>query len=469
MILAYLYCIMVSTYMSKKLWLRVGVMGIVLVAILSSIVTAIKQLNNNPLFDLVGETIELSGTIKGDPDLSGETSTARLGNIEHNGESIDGVVFLYGKMNPEPERDDRITVHGKLASGFGTFIGTFYQPKIVALQKPEPGSLALKIRNTFAKSVQDTLGGREAKLGLAYLLGMRNELDDTTLEMLSLVGLTHIVVASGTHLGIIIDFVRRKFGKISRFAGLLFSLVFILVFGQIVGWTASITRAGLVSGFMLLGWYYGRHLGAWRVILIAMAITLTINPMYIVDVGWLLSFASFAGIMILEPMLVEFFYGRKKSKNSRRPGIIANLILASISATLMCMPILLYFFGSISVVSLVANVLILPTIPFAMGLTGLVGLVGFLPNFFVFDWLRFLFVKVSTILLDYHLFVIDFFAKQKNMIVTIDKNNPWVFLLYIFILLPFMIGAIKLAHRRRVAKLRVYENPEKYLPFTASN
>ena len=460
---------MVYTYMGKKLWLRVGLMGIVLAMIVFSIIRALYQIEaKNPLSDLIGQTIEVTGVIEGDPDISGETSSARLCSLIYNGDTISGTIYLYGYFDPEPERGDKVTIRGKLAQGFGTFVGAFYRPKIITLLKPEPKSITLGLRNSFATSVRGTIGGREAKLGLAYLLGMRNGLDDETLGMLSLIGLTHIVVASGTHLGIIVDFFRKKFGKISRFAGLLFGAVCVLLFGQIVGWTASITRAAIVSGLMMIGWYYGRKLNAGRVILIAIAITLTINPMYIVDIGWLLSFAAFIGIMVLEPMLEEFFYGRidAKHKTAKRPGIIAQLVMASVTATLMCVPILLYYFGSISVISIVANVLILPTIPFAMGMTALTGLIGFLPSFFLLDWMRYIVIKVTTLILDYHLFVMEIFARQTNLIITMDKYNPLVFLLYIPILTLFAIGLIKRQLLRRKAKLRVYSDPEKYLPYT---
>ena len=327
--------------------------------------------------------------------------------------------------------------------------------------KKGPQGIALTVRDEFAQSVKDTVGGKEAELGLAYLVGMKDGLDKETQEMLRAVGMTHIVVASGTHLGIIVGFFRKWFGKISRFAGALFGMVFIVVFAAIVGWTASITRAAIVAGLSMLGWYYGRKLGAMRVILIAMATTLLINPLYAVDLGWQLSFASFAGIMLLMPMMVDFFFGKKQ-----KPGAIAELVLASVAATLMCIPILLYYFGTISLISLVANVLILPTIPCAMGLVFVAGLVGFLPNFILFDWLRFIVVKITTFVLDYHLAVVEFFAKQTSFIVEIPKSQAWVLLLYVPILAPFIVGYIQKMRARKKAKLRIRSNPEKYLPFT---
>ena len=331
--------------------------------------------------------------------------------------------------------------------------------------KAEPKGLALEVRDKFAESAKDTLGGTEAKLGLAYLAGMKGELDDKTLEMLRAVGLAHIVVASGTHLGIIVGFSRKWFGKVSRFAGALFSLVFIFIFGQIIGWTASITRAAIVAVLSIIGWYYGRKLEAWRVILFAMAATLLINPLYIIDLGWLLSFASFIGILIIAPILTEFFYGRKLKK---KPNKVAEIIIASVAAMAMCAPISIYYFGSISAIAVVANLLILPTIPLVMGLTFLTGLVGFLPSFFLFDWLRFVVVKITTFLLDYHLAVVEFFSKQTSFILTLPKENPWVFLFYLPIVMLVAIYYAKRAKRRKRAKLRVWSNSEKYLPLTAA-
>lgn len=330
--------------------------------------------------------------------------------------------------------------------------------------KAEPIGLALSVRDKFAGSVNDTLGGKEAKLGLAYLAGMKGGLDKETLEMLRAVGLSHIVVASGTHLGIIVDFARKRFGKISRFAGALFGAVFIFIFGQIIGWTASITRAAVVAGLSILGWYYGRKLEAWRVILFAMAVTLLVNPLYIIDLGWQLSFASFVGIMILAPMMVEFFYGR--GRKARMPSAVAEIIIASIAATVMCAPITIFYFGSISIIAVVANLLILPTIPLAMGLTFLTGLVGFLPAFFLFDWIKFIVVKITTLLLDYHLVVVEFFSKQRGFILQVPKENPLVYILYIPVAVLIIMYYVRRFRRRRTAKLRVRSDPERWLPFS---
>lgn len=278
------------------------------------------------------------------------------------------------------------------------------------------------IRDWFSTRIQSTIPEPESKLGIAYLLGVKDGLPNELNSAIKDVGLAHIVVASGTHLSILVDVCRKIFGKISRFAGLLFSIIFIVFFMVMVGWTPSILRAGIMSILTISMWYVGRKFEPWRIILITMTATLLIDSTFLTNLGWLLSFSSFIGVMILGPALQRFFYGKSK------PNFVASTTLTTIAATLATLPITLYYFGSISLIAVVANLLILPTLPFVMGLvffSGIFPFVGFL----------------AKLALDFHIFVVNFFAEQSYFIIKIPERNPWIFLLYIPILLPFLIGA----------------------------
>ena len=186
-----------------------------------------------------------------------------------------------------------------------------------------------------------------------------------------------------------------------------------------------------MSIFSLIAWYVGRRFDAWRLLLLVAAITLLYNPMYILDLGWLLSFASFAGILILGPLLTKMFYGDKK------PNFLAAIFLETISASLLCMPILLFTFGQISLISLVANLLILPTIPIAMALTFVTGVLSFWP------WLAQLLGHISELILNLHLGIINFFGEQTIFLITIDKNQPWVFALYVLLIIPLIFKVLQ--------------------------
>lgn len=299
-------------------------------------------------------------------------------------------------------------------------------------------NLVLSARDWFAGRIEGLIPEPEVKLGLSYLLGMRSGLPDELNEDLKTVGLVHIVVASGAHLAILVEIARKICGKVSRLFGIVCSIGFILFFMCMVGWTPSIMRAGIMTILTLIAWYYGRKIEPWRIILLVMAATLMISPSYITNLGWLLSFASYGGIMILGPKLTTTFYGKKK------PGFVAATIITTLSATLMTLPITLYYFGQISLISVVANLLILPTLPLAMGLVFTAGVVAGIPGLeIVAAW-------CAKQILDYHITVVGWFGGMRTFLVEMPRYQWWVYLMYIPIV-AFMIGGLI---RRKVVKLR---------------
>ena len=316
------------------------------------------------------------------------------------------------------------------------------------MEKTEDGteSLIIDTRDWFAERIENQLPEREAKLGMSYLLGMKAGLDKKLSEDLRTVGLTHIVVASGAHLSILVEIARKIFGKISRFSGLLFSILFILFFMCMVGWTPSILRAGVMAILTLASWYVGRKIAPWRLILMVMAFTLMLDPNFLTNIGWLLSFASYAGIMMLGPTISKFFYGSKK------PGFIASVVLTTIAATLMTLPITLYYFGQVSIISLIANLIILPTLPYAMGLTFLAGVFAGVPGIEV------MFSFLAEKILSFHIATVEFFGSMEQFLIKIEPYNPWVFLLYVIILAPFLYKFFRWTRDKKNGKIKISKN-----------
>lgn len=301
----------------------------------------------------------------------------------------------------------------------------------------EPVSVAVTTRNWFAERISEVVPEPEVKLGLSYLLGIKDDLPKDLKENLKMVGLTHIVVASGAHLSILVEVARKIFGRVSRFAGLLFSILFILFFMAMVGWTPSILRAGVMAILTLVSWYVGRKIAPIRLIVMVAAFTLMLNPLFLTNLGWLLSFASYAGIMLVGPNLTRFFYGERK------PKFVASLILTTVAATVMTLPLTLYYFGQVSIISVVANLLILPTLPYAMGIVFLGGVFSSVP--FVGAAVGFLAGK----LLDFHILVVEWLASMDQFLVTVETRNPWVFLIYVPVFGLMLFGLVRRWWSRR--------------------
>ena len=375
-----------------------------------------------------GKDVIVSGVVDGDPEEDEGDVKLKIKDLRFGEEGISVKGNIYMTIRKvEVARADEITVVGKMLEGFGTYAVYMYKPSIKKVRRPEPGDFILNVRNMFADRIKEIIPETEASLGLSYLLGMKTGLSDELNENLRTVGLVHIVVASGAHLSILVEVARRIFGRLSRFSGLVFSVIFTLFFMAMVGWTPSILRAGVMVILTLITWYVGRKIAPWRIILIVMAFTLMINPMFLINLGWLLSFASFGGIMILGPKMAQFFYGERK------PGFVASVIMTTLSATLMTLPITLYYYGTISLISVVANLLILPTLSVAMGLVFMTGVVAGIPGLdVVVSW-------CATKLLDFHIAVVEFFGEMKWFMVEIEPYQAGVFVVYVLIVLSFTL------------------------------
>ena len=423
-------------YFASPVWIAVALMLLIwaflvprfaflVIALIAGMILAFFRVSDelageNYIKQFFNQEVVVEGVVSGDPETDEKGTKLKLSDLKFGEEKrkTSGAIYVNLKQNEEVARADVIVLSGKMLGGFGTYAGYMYQPKLLQLKRPEPGDLILKTRNWFAERIRGLISEPEVNLGLSYLLGMRSGLDEELDENLRTVGLVHIVVASGAHLSIIVEIVRKVLGKISRFTSLIFSILLVVIFMAMVGFTPSIMRAGIMTILSLAAWYVGRKIAPWRLIILVAAGTLLYEPNFIINLGWLLSFASFAGIMILGPELTRIFYGAKK------PGFIASVILTTVAATLMTLPIALYYYGQISLISVVANLLILPTLPWAMGLVFLTGLVAEIPGVSV------MIAWCATKLLDFHILVVEFFGKMQEFLVRIEPYQAWVFGIY---------------------------------------
>ena len=322
--------------------------------------------------NLYGFEVTISGRVTEDVDSNTEGQlTVRLDSLSIGSQALPGSLWATINSGTDIKRSDIIKIKGKLAEGFGSFAGTMYRAQLLQIQRPQPGDVALTVRDGFSDSIRRAIPDPQASLGIGYLVGQKRALPLSLVEALKIAGLTHIVVASGYNLTILVRLARRLFEKISKYLATLFSALMIAGFIAVTGLSPSMTRAGLVAGLSLAAWYYGRRFHPLVLLPMAAAITVIIKPSYIWgDLGWQLSFAAFAGVMILAPLLQSYFFGNEK------PGFIRQILGETISALILTAPILISAFGQISNVSIIANLLVLPLVPLAMLLTFIAGIGG---------------------------------------------------------------------------------------------
>ena len=319
---------------------------------------------------LYGKNITVAGTVKDDVDTgSSGQIVIRLDSLLTENDKLPGALYVTATTESDIKRGDNLEISGLLKEGFGNFSGIIYRANINKIIHPQPGDIARQVRDWFGDAVRRVIPDPESSLGIGYLVGQRRSLPADLVLALQIAGLTHVVVASGYNLTLLVRIARRLFVKVSKYLSILSASVMIFGFIAITGASPSMVRAGLISGLSLLAWYYGRKFHPIVLLLIAIAVTVLFNPSYAWgDLGWQLSFAAFAGVMILAPLLQRYLFGDKK------PKLLPQTLIETASALIVTMPITISAFGQISNVALISNLLVLPLVPTAMLLTFVAGI-----------------------------------------------------------------------------------------------
>ncbi len=321
---------------------------------------------------ILEKQVVISGKIKEDPTVSASGfRSLQMNAIQMGGNEYRGSVFVRLRTSAVILRSDRVTVKGIAGEGFGNFAIAIKNAEVVSIERNPTGDLGRVVRDWFAEHVRSLIGEPQASLGIGYLTGQKSALPDDLSEALKIAGLTHIVVASGYNLTILVRLARRLLLRVSKFSAAMAATAMVTLFMGVTGLSPSMTRAGIVSGLSILFWYFGRKVHPVVLLLFVAALTVVYQPSYVWgDLGWQLSFSAFFGVMVIGPLMQVYFFG------ARPPNIIRQTLGETIAAHIATVPIIAMQFGVVSNVAIIANLLVVPLVPLAMLLTFIAGLWG---------------------------------------------------------------------------------------------
>lgn len=333
---------------------------------------AIEQRAQFEFRPLLGQVIVLRGIVGEDASFDDRgRQRIELSNTLVGEKRFSGRVWVSLRQPAEIKRGDLVSVKGRLKDGFGPSVASMYAAEVERIERPNPGDVARRVRDRFAEGVRTVIPEPQASLGVGFLTGQRSALPTDLNEQLRATGLTHIVVASGYNLTVLVLFARQAFANVSKYLATLVASILISGFMLVTGYSSSMARAGLVAALGLAAWYYGRSIKPLILLPFAAAITVLVRPAFLWgDIGWYLSFAAFAGVLIVAPLIRRYVW------KEREPGLLLLLLTDTLSAQITTLPIILYIFGTYATYALLANILVLPFVPLAMLLTFLSGLAG---------------------------------------------------------------------------------------------
>lgn len=275
----------------------------------------------------------------------------------------------------------------------------------------------------------------ELALGISYLTGNKDELTALQKDNMVNVGVMHLIAVSGTHLAIIAGILSLVFKHFSIISKTYFVLIFCFIYAMMIGFSPSILRALVGLALMMTIKYFGRNVSVYRTTVVIVSICLIIRPEFVKQIGFWLSVLAYFAIVKIVPLVTCYFYGTKDELKDlyRRPGFLAKSLTSSIVISVITLPISLYFFGKFTWLSILANIVLLSSLPIVMGSVGLIAVLGDLVIFGIS------LEKILIWPLKIHTHIINVLAEQESSILDFPKKKWWYFLIWlvVFILVRF--------------------------------
>jgi competence protein ComEC len=317
----------------------------------------------------LGRTLEFRAVIVDDPVPSDKSLRFAAALKEIDGERAEARLLVTLPRYPAYGYGDELVMSGKLApvSEFNLKANAAAEtvfPKVLA-HEPGHGNLfqrtLYRLKAAMLGVISRIVPEPESALLGGILLGTRDFSDELSGQFRT-TGTAHIVAISGFNVTIvagIFDAMLRRFGRKVSFYGSLLGILGLVV---ITGAQASVVRAGIMGAFVLLAQRAGRMYASVNALLLTGCIMLVQNPKLLqFDLGFQLSFAALFGLMFVQPRLDSAFPNFPLKAH----------LFPTVSAQVTTTPLLLHNFGNFSFISVLANLLVLPVIPWAM-------LVGFI-------------------------------------------------------------------------------------------
>ncbi|MEI7620042.1 MAG: ComEC/Rec2 family competence protein [Candidatus Falkowbacteria bacterium] len=277
----------------------------------------------------------------------------------------------------------------------------------------------------------------EAGLGNALILGCKRTVSDANLDKFSIIGISHMIAISGTHITMLSAMV-MKFLLLFRFRkkrAFYLSIILLFVYVLLTGWQASAVRSLIMGGMALWAACFGRDLKIELALVFSAFIMLLFNPTLLRDdLGFQLSFLAMIALIYIYP--IGDYFGQKFLRKSKRLKLLWDVLNVTIASQLVTAPISLINFGRFSVIAPLANILVLWTFPFLMSaLIGALFLSSVIPSL---SWLCF---WPSYCLLRYQFMMTDVLASIPSAAVNNSSWNwawGWTYYLVLFLLTLFL-------------------------------
>lgn len=328
-----------------------------------------------------GQTVDLTAVAS---DYSYDTAygAAVEGKIKLEGTEYSAVIYLPRNMSAAPGDIIEGTFRLRYTPG-GLDNATYHRGNGIFLlaypsgwtEVTEAERIPLRfypavLRKNLIQTANDCFPSDTAFFARALLLGDRTDVDYETNTAFKVSGISHIIAVSGLHVSILFSVVFLFTGK-RRVLTSIIGVPIVLLFAAVAGFTPSITRASLMQILMMLALLFDKEYDPATALSFACLVMLAVNPMVITSASFQLSGGCMAGIFLfsarIRAWLDSFRFWRKwkgKSLKMQFRTWLCSGISVTLSAMFFTTLLGACYFGAVSLIGIVTNLLTLWVITF---------------------------------------------------------------------------------------------------------
>ncbi len=230
-------------------------------------------------------------------------------------------------------------------------------------------TIASRIRNTILENLEKNhFKKEELHVFAALLLGQQQDISKEIMQDYQYAGAIHVLSVSGLHVGLLLGFITILLSPLPNTRkNAIIKLVIILIslsfFGILAGLSPSVLRSVTMFSFVAIGMFFRRSVNFYNTLFISAFLLLLLNPSFLYDVGFQLSYLALFFIVWAQPLLASLYKPKNKITTS-----IWDIITVSTAAQIGTLPISIYYFHQFSGLFFVTNCIILPLLSIIMGI-----------------------------------------------------------------------------------------------------
>jgi len=227
--------------------------------------------------------------------------------------------------------------------------------------------MAQNFRASIVEKLQKTkLKTDERAIIQALVLGEKKDIDKNLYTEYAAAGAVHILAVSGLHVGILFFILTFLFRPLSRWKfGIYFQAILIVLllwgFALLSGLSPSVTRAVTMFSFFALAKLFERDPNSINTLFLSFLTLLIINPLWLFQVGFQLSYFAVFFIVWLQPLFYKVGYSKYRIVRK-----IWAIVSVTICAQIGVLPLTLYYFHQFPGLFLLTNIIILPFLTILM-------------------------------------------------------------------------------------------------------